>query len=111
MFWEEISVPKQRLELRKVNPCSEIWIFNKEINDWQLIYIHRDNDVCYCYDYGIDEATGIRLYKFEGEKLYAYKPTLVSGKDNFGKIKRDPPLILCWSFFNILYFSLYFVYL
>jgi hypothetical protein len=30
---------------------------------------------------------GIRLYKFEGEKLYAYKPTLVSSKDNFGKIK------------------------
>ena len=29
----------------------------------------------------------IRLYKFEGDKLYVYKPTLVTSKDNFSKIK------------------------
>ena len=29
----------------------------------------------------------IRLYKFEGDKLYVYAPTLVTNKDNFSKIK------------------------
>jgi hypothetical protein len=36
----------------------------------------------------VETAEGdIRLYKFEGDKLYVYTPTLVTNKDNFSKIK------------------------
>ena len=62
-YWSSYNISKQQLEDRKVYPVNNIWIWSSNNQDWILIYSHRDNDICYCYDYGLDED-GIRIYKF-----------------------------------------------